>query len=99
VAINLSGKKRLVLDLRTVNPKLNVAPYKYEDITVASSYFTHRCYLAGFDLKQGYHHIDIHPAYRQYLGFAWNDHHYVYSSCPFGISVGDHAKIRQPRKH
>jgi hypothetical protein len=88
VAVNHSGKKRLVLDLREINPLLTVAPYKYEDITVASSYLTPDCFLAGFDLKQGYHHIDIHPAYRQYLGFAWDDHYYVYTSCPFGISVG-----------
>ena len=24
-----------------------------------------------FDLKSGYHHIDIHADYWQYLGFSW----------------------------
>ena len=36
VAINANGKKRLVLDLRTVNPRLNVSHYTYEDIQIAS---------------------------------------------------------------
>ena len=39
VATNVSGKKRLVLDLRTVNPLLLVPHYKYEDIQTASAYF------------------------------------------------------------
>jgi hypothetical protein len=88
VATNHSGKQRLVLDLRNVNPLLSVAAFKYEDIQIASNYFVPNCFLASFDLKQGYHHVDIHPAYQTYMGFAWRDQYFVYTSCPFGISSG-----------
>jgi hypothetical protein len=88
VATNHSGKQRLVLDLRTVNPLLNVDSFKYEDIQTVSNYLQPGCYFASFDLKQGYHHVDIHPAYRTYMGFAWRGKNFVYTSCPFGISSG-----------
>ena len=35
VAVNASGKQRLVLDLRSINPILKVQHYKYEDINTA----------------------------------------------------------------
>jgi hypothetical protein len=51
VATNAEGKKGLVLDLRQINPLLNIPKYKYEDIRVASQYFACNCYLSVFDLK------------------------------------------------
>jgi hypothetical protein len=87
VAIQASGKKRLVLDLRSVNPLLNVSHYTYEDINTASQYFKKGAYMCTFDLKSGYHHIDIHEAYQQYLGFEWEGKYYIFSVCPFGMAV------------
>jgi hypothetical protein len=86
VAINASNKKRLVLDLRQINPMLHVSQFRYEDIQVASQYFTENCFMAVFDLKSGYHHVDIHSAYQQYLGLHWNQDYYQYSTCPFGLA-------------
>jgi hypothetical protein len=43
--------------------------------------------MSTFDLRSGYHHIDIHPAYQKYLGFEWEGAYYDYTSCPFGLSV------------
>jgi hypothetical protein len=87
VAINADGKKRLVLDLRQVNPMLSIPSYKYKDIRVASQFFEKQCYMSIFDLKSGYHHIDIHLAYQQYLGFHWLNNFYVFSCCPFGLAA------------
>jgi hypothetical protein len=87
VAINADNKKRLVLDLRQVNPMLNVHKYKYEDIRVASQYFSKNCFMSIFDLKSGYHHVDIHVAYHQFLAFSWNNKFYTYTCCPFGLST------------
>ena len=87
VAVNAGGKQRLVLDLRTVNPLLLVPHYKYEDVRTASNYFKKDGWMATFDLKSGYHHIDIHIAFQQYLGLCWEEKYYVFSSCPFGMSV------------
>jgi hypothetical protein len=87
VATNSSGKHRLVLDLRNVNPMLNVASFKYENIAAASNYFQKKGHMITFDLKSGYHHVDIHRAYCQYLGFEWKNSYYFYTTCPFGLSV------------
>jgi hypothetical protein len=86
VAISSVGKKRLVLDCRTVNPLLHVPHYKFEDIKAASSFFSKNCYMVNYDLRSGYHHIDIHPSYQQYLGLAWDSKYYVYTALAFGIS-------------
>jgi hypothetical protein len=86
VAENASGKQRLVLDLRAVNPVIHVPKFTFEDIKVASNFFTKGCYMCSFDLKAGYHHIDISPSFQQYLGLKWFDQCYVFASLPFGLA-------------
>ena len=43
-----------------------------------------------FDLKSGYHHIDIHEDFFQYLGFAWDFdgvlRYFVFTVLVFGLS-------------
>jgi hypothetical protein len=85
VAENTVGKLRLVLDLRTVNPLVYMPKYKFEDIRSASNYFSKNCYMVNFDLKSGYHHIDVHPAFHQYLGFCWEGQCYTFSVLAFGL--------------
>ena len=50
------NKKRLVINLRHLNSFLWKQTFKYEDLrTAGDQAFT-------FDLKSGYHHVDIHPS-------------------------------------
>ena len=51
-----------------------------------------------FDLKSGYHHIDIHPDYQTYLGFAWEGKFYVFTVLPFGLSTACYVftKVLRP---
>ena len=48
-------------------------------------------YLFKFDLKSGYHHVDIHPDFHTYLGFQWETKgaacYYVFTVLPFGLST------------
>ena len=46
---------------------------KFENWKTAMDYFEKDCYCIKFDLKSGYHHIDISEEYQTYLGFSWND--------------------------
>ena len=43
-----------------------------------------------FDLKFGYHHVEIFPDHRQYVGFSWNFgsvvKFFVFTVLPFGLS-------------
>ena len=87
VADNSADKLRLVLDLRLLNPFVEVGKMKFENIDTASQFFKRNQYLATFDLKSGYHHIDIRTEDQTLLGFQWNNHYYTYTSLAFGLNV------------
>ena len=71
VASNTPHKKRLVLDLRHINIHVWKEHAKYENYTTLSNYLADVHYMITFDLKSGYHHIDIFEAHQEYLGFSW----------------------------
>ena len=56
-------------------------------------------YMFKFDLKAGYHHVDIHPEYHKYLGFQWElESIFVFAVLPFGLSMACYlfTKIMRP---
>ena len=73
VSVQANGKKRLILDLRYVNSHLQKKSIKYEDWKVAISYFEVGAYMFTFDLKSGYHHIEIATDDQSYIGFSCVD--------------------------
>ena len=91
VVVNDSGKKRLVIDLKHVNKYLFKSSFKYEDIRTAMLLFQKEDYLFSFDLKSGYHHVDIHRQHQKYLGFAWDmgegPRFYIFKVLPFGLAT------------
>ena len=46
--------------------------------------------MFSFDLKSGYHHIDIYPEYCKYLSFAWEfgsgSRYFSFQVLPFGLN-------------
>ena len=70
VASNKSGKLRLFLDLSVLNKYVRKDRFKFEDWKVAIQYFTKDCSVYKFDLKSGYHHIDICPQPDTFFGFS-----------------------------
>ena len=72
VSTQRSGKQRLILDLRHVNTFIFKQKFKWEDLSVATQVFDKGFYLFKFDLKSGYHHIEIFPDHRKFLAFAWD---------------------------
>ena len=92
VSVQPSGKLRLILDLRHVNQYVSKNSVKYEDWRTALTYFQTDAFMIAFDLKSGYHHIDIHPESQKFLGFAWKGPkdrsclYYVFTVLPFGLS-------------
>ena len=70
VVENAKGKLRLVIDLRYVNQFLIQYKFKYEDLDLISSLFRQSDFVFSFDLKSGYHHVDIHEDSQPYLGFS-----------------------------
>ena len=59
-------------------------------------------FLFKFDLKSGYHHVDIYPEPQKYLGFKWdsngNVNYNVFTVLPFGLSTACYlfTKLMRP---
>ena len=83
VVENNEGKRRLVLSLRHLNKFLYKQKSKYEDLRVAMLLIEKGDYLFSFDLKSGYHHVDIAQVHHKYLGFAWGHRFFCVHSAPF----------------
>ena len=90
VVMNSMGKKRLVLDLRYVNQFILMQKFKYEGLNVVPQLFSKGDYFITFDLKSGYHHVDIHVDCWPFLGFSWGAapyiKWYVFKVLPFGLA-------------
>ncbi|CAB3997154.1 Integrase recombinase xerD-like [Paramuricea clavata] len=85
------GKKlRLVLDLRNINGHLLKQSFRYEDLRSLSQLFEQNFWFFTWDLKSGYHHVDIYVAPRKFLGFSWNFNgklrYFIFCVLPFGLS-------------
>ena len=67
VVENAEGKLPLVLNLRYLNQFFSQVKFKCEDLKVALLMFAKDDFLFKFDLKSGYHHLDIFEAHQKYL--------------------------------
>ena len=87
VVVNAKGKLCLVINLRYVNQYLQLSKFKYEILNLIPVLFSEGDYMFTFDLKSGYHHVDIHEASQSYLGFTWGEgcdkKFYVFRVFPF----------------
>ena len=84
-------KKRLILNLRYVNQHLERQRVRFEDWKVFQNYLVKDGYLFKFDLKSGYHHIEINLDFQTFLGFSWvfegKTRYFAFSVLPFGLST------------
>ena len=102
VSVRAEEKKRLVLDLRQVNPHLFKYKFKCEDISTAQQLLGEGYYLYTFDIKSAYHHVEIFDSHRTYLGFQWSYQgkptYFVFDVLPFGMSTAPYifTKVLKP---
>ena len=75
---------RKIIDLRHLNSFCAVDSFRNEDIEVVCNLVQPNDEMITVDLRDGFQHISIHPDYRTYLGFTWNNQWYVYNVLPFG---------------
>ena len=80
-----------MLDLRVVNQFLPKRKFKYEGLNLIPDLCNRGDFLFTFDLKSGYHHVDIHPDCWTYLSFSWSTNgvrkFYKFHVLPFGLST------------
>ena len=90
-----SKKLRLVIDLRHVNPFVSKVKFKYEGLRSLSQVLEENHWFFTWDLKSGYHHVDIFADHQKYLGFSWKisskPRYFCFSVLQFGL-----IKLRLP---
>lgn len=102
VAVNSEGKCRLILDLRHVNQCIDKRKFKMEGIVHALQMVMKNGFMYKFDLKSGYHHVDIHKLHQKYLGFSWKfenkTRYFIFTCLPFGLSSAPYlfTKLLRP---
>ena len=103
MSIDSSRKKRLILDLTYVNMHLYKDIIKFDDWKCFENYLLeNKGYLFKFDLKNGFHHIDIFDSHQTYLGSSWDikgaTKYFVFTVLPFGLSSAPFvfAKLVRP---
>ena len=67
---------------------------KYKDLWVAMTMFSKGEFMFTFDLKSGYHHVEIIKFHRWFLGFHWDNVYYTFTVLPFGLSSALYAFMR-----
>ena len=80
------SKLRLILDLRRLNECIVTPSFKYEDVNTVIDQIEQLDELVTIDLKNGFQHVLVDPAFRDLLGFKWNNQYYRYRVLPFGLS-------------
>lgn len=104
VSVQPNGKKRLILDLRHVNVFVKKAKIKFEDARyMLTVLLQSTCFWAvSFDIKSGYHHMEIFEADQCFLGFSWEfsgvRKYFKFTVLPFGLSTGPYifSKVIRP---
>jgi hypothetical protein len=81
-----AGKERLICDARALNLFLKNLPFQYEKLRDVLAYTKAGFFMVTWDLKSGYYHVPIHPAYRKFFGFKIGDRYGVYNVICFGLS-------------
>jgi ribonuclease HI len=82
----VTGKKRLILDARSLNDHVVTPSFKYETLTGLRHILLPHDHAFTTDLKSGYHHVDVNEEFWTYLGFEWEGQFYVFTQLPFGLA-------------
>lgn len=104
VSVQSNGKKRLILDLRYSNTYIKKSHVKFEDAKAMLGLLVNpaQYWMFSFDIKSGYHHIDMHANDQRFLGFALvfdsKPRYFVFTVLQFGLSTGPYifTKVLRP---
>ena len=102
VSVNKNGKERLILDFRHVNQFVEKRKIKFEGSKETLNYAKKGKFMVKFDLRSGYHHVDINNKFQRYLGFSWEINgqvkYFVFSVLTFGLTSAPFLFTKLMRK-
>jgi hypothetical protein len=81
------GKWRAILDLSVLNQQVEKEKFKMETAESIRGYLSQGDWATSLDLTDAYRHIMIHPQFRKYLRFVFQNKVYQYRSLPMGITT------------
>ncbi|GAQ90096.1 hypothetical protein KFL_005990025 [Klebsormidium nitens] len=84
--VESAGKERLICNNRYVNVFLEQIPFEYEKNRDILTFTRQGFYMATADLKSGYFHVPIHPAYWKYFAFKVGGKTFFYKVLCFGFA-------------
>lgn len=82
-----NGKWRLIVDMRRVNSFIDAPKFSMEDIRKLRPLLQKGDWMTSLDLKDGFHHVPVHPQHQRHLGMRWKDKTYIWTHLPFGLSA------------
>lgn len=84
--VESAGKKRLICNDRYLNVFLKQIPFQYEKLRDVLAFTFPGSFMTTADLKSGYFHVPIHPAYWKYFAFRIGKKVFFYKVLCFGFA-------------
>lgn len=84
--VESAGKERLICNDRYLNIFLKQIPFQYDKLRDVLAFTLPGSFMATGDLKSGYFHVPIHPAYWKYFGFRIGKKVFFYKVLCFGFA-------------
>jgi hypothetical protein len=81
-----AGKERLIVNARVLNAFLRALSFRYQKLRDILAFTERGSFMATWDLKSGYFHVPIHPAFRKYFAFKVGGITFYFKVLCFGFS-------------
>ena len=79
------GSLRMILNLKDMNKLIDKVHFKMETLEAAISLMKEGCYFTSIDLKDAYFSVSIHPEFRKFFRFRFNEDLYEFVALPQGF--------------
>jgi hypothetical protein len=79
-----NGLTRLCVDFWPLNSRVAKQKYPFPVIEECLSRVNNKLVLTKLDIKDGFHHLKVHPEHTKFFAFATPDGQYEYTRLPFG---------------
>ena len=86
VALDRTGKKRLILDARYIKLFYEYHSSSYDSLADVPNYLKPGDFILLTDLKAGYHQFKMHPGTHRFLGIKYKGQVYHLEHLRFGLS-------------
>ncbi|KAA6323079.1 MAG: putative Transposon Ty3-G Gag-Pol polyprotein, partial [Streblomastix strix] len=84
LVLRSDGRLRKILDCRMVNSVTMNLKFQMEGVEHLRQLIQPEDFATTLDLRDAYHHVNVHSSLRPYFGFAFRDRMYTYAGLPFG---------------